>query len=156
MSTRARAFLQGERFSLLVDGHNVLYALRVVFVEHFVDGRPRSEAREALATRLAVAFERPGASVRLYFDGSEANIERRSETLEVIYSGGVGEGRADQAILDHIKHQSRAGPTDPLGLVTSDLKLARLAQRRGVAIIAPEDVLPWLSAAAAPDEGVPP
>ena len=156
MSARSKAFLQAEHFSLLVDGHNVLYALRGVFVEHFVDGRPRSDAREALATRLAAAFEQPGAAVRLYFDGSEANVERRSDTLEVIYSGGVGEGRADQAILDDIKRRSRAGSVDPLGLVTSDLKLARLAQRRGVTIIAPEDVLPWLSAAAATEEGVPP
>nr|WP_240902056.1 NYN domain-containing protein [Wenzhouxiangella sp. XN24] len=141
---------------MIVDGHNVLYALRGVFVEHWVDGRPRSEAREALATRLSAAFDRPGAAVRLYFDGSEASTERRSDTLEVIYSGGVGEGRADQAILDDIKRESRAGILDPLGLVTSDLKLARLAERRGVTIIAPEDVLPWLSAAAATEEGIPP
>lgn len=155
MSARAKAFLAGERFALLVDGHNVLYALRAVFIEHFVDARPRSEAREALATRLAAAFDRPGATVRLYFDGSEANVERRSATVEVIYSGGVGEGRADQAILDDIKRQSRAGTPEPMGLVTSDLKLARLAQRRGVTIIAPEELLPWLSAVAECNEGVP-
>ena len=154
MSTRPKALLQSERFSLLIDGHNVMYALRVVFIEHFVDGRPRSAARDELAARLVAAFDRPGPSVRLYFDGSEANIERRSDTVEVIYSGGVGEGRADEAILADVKRQSRAGTADPVGLVTADLKLARLAQRRGVTIITPEEFLPWLPAVALPDEGV--
>jgi hypothetical protein len=128
-----------EKITYLLDGHNILYALRQAFIEQLVDGHPGTAAREELAERLRRAFARPGPAVFLYYDGGEAHAESRSAQLQVIYSGGDGEHRADRAILGHLRQLAESAPVAPVVVVTRDIALARRARKRGASIMAPEE-----------------
>jgi predicted RNA-binding protein with PIN domain len=120
----------------LIDGHNLLYALRPRFAAELVDGHPGTAAREALVAQLVAAFTRPGQVVRVYFDGGEAHAEQRSAQVEVIYPGGQGDQRADHAILAALPQRGQI-PSGALVVVTRDIKLAKRARRRGATVIDP-------------------
>ena len=123
----------------LVDGHNVLYALRPRFAAQLVEGHPGAAAREALVAQLVASFDQPCQVVRVYFDGDEAHAEQRSAQVEVIYPGGQGDQRADHAILAALLHRSEGGqtPFEAAVVVTRDIKLAKRARRRGATVIDP-------------------
>lgn len=126
----------GPTAVLLIDGHNLLYALRPKFAAELADGHPGRAAREALAVRLLAAFPPPGPPVRLYFDGAEALEETRSERLTVIYPGGAGEQLADRAILAELSRGTTGRPA-PVVVVTRDHQLARRARKRGAEVMDP-------------------
>ncbi|NHA14181.1 NYN domain-containing protein [Thioalkalivibrio sp. XN279] len=135
----------------LIDGHNLLYALRPRFAAELVDGHPGTAAREALVQQLVAVFDRPGQVVRVYFDGGEAHAEQRSAQVEVIYPGGQGDQRADHAILAALPQRGltpfgalrQRGQTPFMTtfeapvVVTRDIKLAKRARRRGATVIDP-------------------
>ena len=123
--------------TFILDGHNILYASRPVFLENLVDGHPGTAAREALVQRLLLAFASPGPAVSLYFDGSEAMTEARSDRVRVIYSGGDGDQRADRAILRQVSMHAAAGDVAAVVVVTRDIKLARRARKRGAGVMEP-------------------
>ena len=125
---------------ILVDGHNLLYALRTRFAAQLVDGHPGTAAREALAQDLAAKFTRPGERVRIYFDGGEPHAEQRSAQVEVIYPGGPGDQRADRAILAALGEAAPDAAAAPV-VVTRDSKLARRARKRGATVVDPADFL---------------
>jgi hypothetical protein len=125
----------------LIDGHNLLYAVRQGFLDHLVDGHPGGAAREELVRRLVGAFVAADQAVFLYFDGSEAKTEIRSAQVQVIYPGGAGDQRADAAILRHVAQLAAAGEGTPIIVVTRDLKLARRARKRGADVMAPGEFL---------------
>ena len=120
----------------LVDGHNLLYALRPRFAAQLVDGHPGTAAREALVQQLVEVFQQPGHEVRIYFDGGEAHSEQPSSQVAVIYPGGAGDQRADRAILAALPQRGQA-PLATMIVVTRDIKLARRARRRGATVIDP-------------------
>jgi len=136
---------------ILIDGHNLLYALRPRFAAQLVDGHPGTAAREALVAQLVAVFDQPGQVVRVYFDGGEAHAEQRSPQVEVIYPGGAGDQRADRAILAALPHlgpqrgltpfaasqQRGQTPLADAVVVTRDIKLARRARKRGATVIDP-------------------
>jgi predicted RNA-binding protein with PIN domain len=123
---------------LLIDGHNLLYAMRPRFAAQLVDGHPGTAAREALVAQVVALFDQHGQSVRIYFDGGEAHSEQRSEQVEVIYPGGAGDQRADRAILAALAHHRQAVDDAPGAVVvTRDIKLARRARKRGATVIDP-------------------
>ena len=139
---------------MLIDGHNLLYALRSRFMVHLLDGHPGAVAREALVEQLATVFDKPGHEVRVYFDGGEARTERRSAQVWVIYPGGAGDQRADRAILAALReqvgpdaaarnaaeHGSICEAIEPAAtrvVVTRDIRLAKRARRRGATVIDP-------------------
>ncbi len=134
-------FQNGSKFVkslVLIDGHNLLYALRPRFAAQLVDGHPGTAAREALVAQLVAAFDQPGQVVRIYFDGGEAHVEQRSPQVEVIYPGGAGDQRADRAILAALAPQATsAREHDTAVVVTRDIKLARRARKRGARVIDP-------------------
>lgn len=119
----------------IIDGHNLLYALRPHFAAQLVDGHPGGAAREALVEMLVAAFTGPGQAVHVYFDGGTAHSERRSAQVEVIYPGGEGDQRADKAILRALADGENEGV--PVTVVTRDIKLARRARKRGAAVMDP-------------------
>lgn len=123
--------------TLLIDGHNLLYATRPAFAAHLVDGHPGTAAREALIEWLLRSFTPPGPPVTLYFDGHEALTEARSARVEVIYSGGEGSQRADRAILKHLARLAATDPDAPVTVVTRDIQLARRVRKRGAAVVDP-------------------
>ncbi len=130
--------------TFILDGHNILYAARPAFFEHLVDGHPGTAAREALVQRLLLAFAAPGPAVYLYFDGSEPVTEARSARLQVIYSGGEGDQRADRAILRQVSAHAVAGDGAAVVVVTRDIKLARRARKRGASVMEPGAFLAML------------
>ena len=139
---------------VLIDGHNLLYALRSRFAVELLDGHPGAAAREALVERLVTVFDKSGHEVRVYFDGGEACTEKRSAQVWVIYPGGAGDQRADRAILEALRQRmgpdaaarNAAGlasifqaiePTAMPVVVTRDIRLAKRARRRGATVIDP-------------------
>lgn len=123
--------------TLLIDGHNLLYATWALFGAHWEDEHPRRAAREALIAWLLSRLEGEGLDTALYFDGPAANVAARSPSLAVVYSGGEGAQRADAAILRHLARLSADAQAAPVTVVTRDLKLARRARKRGAVVVDP-------------------
>ena len=143
------AIAQGQPFTLFIDGHNVLYALEDIFGRHFVDGLPGLRARVEFANCLTRAFDKPGADVMLYFDGGDPEQQSLSDQVRIIYSGGTGEHRADEAILKHLAFCLQSGASAPLCLVTRDADFSRQARTMGVIIMHPEELAASINMAAA-------
>jgi hypothetical protein len=133
------AVLRRQPFTLFIDGHNVLYQLADIFRGYFVEGRPEANARIELANRVVRACDKSCANVLLYFDGSEARQQALSDQVRVFYSGGSGEHRADEAILNHLMLFVRSEPSTPVCLVTKDADFARQAAELGATILHPEE-----------------
>ena len=134
-----RAVVQGEAFTLFIDGHNLLFELAEIFSPYFLAGIPKAKAREVLGQRLTRIFAQSGAEVVLYFDGEEPTQSSLSAQVRVLYSGGTGAHRADTAILQHLLVLQQAGYAAPLCLVTRDADFARQAKAMGVIILHPEE-----------------
>ena len=134
-----RAVVQGEAFTLFIDGHNLLFELAEIFSPYFLDGIPKAKAREVLGQRLTRIFAQSGAEVILYFDGEEPTQSSLSAQVRVLFSGGTGAHRADTAILQHLLVLQQAGYAAPLCLVTRDTDFARQAKAMGVIILHPEE-----------------
>ncbi len=134
-----RAVVQGEAFTLFIDGHNLLFELAEIFSPYFLDGIPKAKAREVLGQRVTRIFAQSGAEVILYFDGEEPTQSSLSAQVRVLFSGGTGAHRADTAILQHLLVLQQAGYAAPLCLVTRDTDFARQAKAMGVIILHPEE-----------------
>ena len=111
----------------------------MTFGRLFVDGHPGTRARVEFANCLNRIFDRPGADVLLYFDGADPTQLSLSDRVRVMYSGGTGEHRADEAILKHLSFCVESGSSAPLCLVTGDADFARQANAMGVIIMHPEE-----------------
>lgn len=143
-SLKARFFLrhavaQRDSFTLFIDGHNVLFQLEDIFGQYFVDGFPGTKARTVFGNCLAQIFDKPGADVLLYFDGDQPLQQSLSDQVRVIYSGGRGAHRADEAILMHLMALITSPRRKPLCLVTRDADFARQAREMDVLIIDPAE-----------------
>lgn len=126
----------------LIDGHNLLYACRQAFLGQLADGHPGTAARAELVRRLVAACPAPGPALVVYFDGAEPNTHSPAKSIDVIYSGGDGGQRADNAILKHVnKHVADTSRDTQLVVVTRDIKLARRVRKRGARVIDPGEFL---------------
>lgn len=147
--------LQSEQPCLvIVDGHNLLFRLSVLFLQWFEDGRPSLEAREQLSQRLLQKVTNyKSLHIELWFDGDEESSIQLHERLRVNYSGGKGKDRADRRIISSLRGTTAASQTaptssspqpsqlgsDPTALtfvVTDDLGLARRTRKTTVMPIA--------------------
>ncbi|MEK9812319.1 MAG: hypothetical protein VW440_04650 [Bordetella sp.] len=139
---------------VIVDGHNLLFRLSILFFQWFEDGRPSLEAREQLTQRLLQrVMDYKSLRIELWFDGDEESSTKLHERLQVNYSGGRGKDRADRRIISSLRgfpataNTSLASPSphapefgaDPTALtfvVTDDLGLARRIRKTTVIPIA--------------------
>lgn len=133
------AVAQGQPFTLLIDGHNVLFLLEDLFGRWFEKGIPGRKARVEFANSLLPIFDKPGADVMLFFDGNDPTEQSLSDHVRVFYSGGTGDHRADNAILEHIAFSLQSSASTPICLVTKDGDFARQAGAKGVTIMDPEE-----------------
>ena len=133
------AVAQGQPFTLFIDGHNVLFLLEDLFGRWFEKGIPGRKARVEFANSLLPIFDKPGADVMLFFDGNDATEQALSDHVRVFYSGGTGDHRADNAILEHIAFSLQSSASTPICLVTKDGDFARQAGAKGVTIMDPEE-----------------
>ncbi len=135
----------GQRATLVVDGHNVLFTLPALFRSFFENGNPGGRAREALEQRLAALAKRhPRLDIQLWFDGGTVSERTVSDNLRVRFSGGSGSNRADRQILAFLHHLSTASPDLARAVVTADQDEARAAERTGALVMAPEELAIWL------------
>lgn len=135
----------GQRATLVVDGHNVLFTLPALFRPFFENGNPGGRARDALEQRLAALARRhPRLDIQLWFDGGTVSERTVSDNLRVRFSGGSGSNRADRQILAFLHHLGTASPELTRAVVTADQDEARAAERSHAMVMAPEELALWL------------
>jgi hypothetical protein len=136
-ANRLKALLRRhEPCLVIVDGHNLLFRLSILFLQWFEQGRPSLEAREQLTQRLldqVVRYE--SLHIDLWFDGNEASSDNRHARLKVSYSGGKGKDRADRKIIAMLRDNSTS-PRPLTFVVTDDLGLTRRIRKTTVMPIA--------------------
>jgi hypothetical protein len=138
----------GQRATLVVDGHNVLFTLPALFRTLFENGNPGGRARDALEQRLAALARRhPRLDIQLWFDGGTVSERTVSDNFRVRFSGGSGSNRADRQILAFLHHLGTANPDLARAVVTADQDEARAAERSGAMVMAPEELALWLGEA---------
>jgi biotin operon repressor len=135
----------GQRATLVVDGHNVLFTLPALFRPFFENGNPGGRAREALEQQLAALARRhPRLDIQLWFDGGTVSERTVRDNLRVRFSGGSGSNRADRQILAFLHHLGTASSELVRAVVTADQDVARAAERSGAMVMAPEELALWL------------
>ncbi|MBC8205838.1 MAG: hypothetical protein H8E68_01650, partial [Kiritimatiellaeota bacterium] len=88
-----------------LDGHNILFGLEDLFGTFGADGKPAEAARHRLSEALiALVANANQCQVRLYFDGPDHSEYSPASNMKVIYSGGTGEHRADDAICADMEY----------------------------------------------------
>lgn len=111
---------------LLLDGHNVLFALEEM-VACFESGKPGGKARDRLiAVIRRLVDTRPQIQARIVFDAPEEALETVSHNLKVQFSGGGrGDNRADNAIVRCLTQEKEnlQEPTLRTFIVTNDRSL---------------------------------
>lgn len=146
-SARLAALLNGRTPGhLLIDGHNVLLRSPGRYAPYLgPDGAPDRAAREALIRDLR-DLTAPGhpLRVRCFFDSPTRDEQDITPHLQVVFSGGSGEDRADHAILDYATFLQQAGE-GLTALVSDDQALARQARALGALTVSVAEFLAWLS-----------
>ena len=139
-----RSLRQGESCLLLIDGHNVLFRLKVILQLEFEGNSPGPRARKQLADRVATLSRKfPNLDTHLWYDGEDAHDISVTDNLVVHYSGGVGRNRADEQIVKylHSMNYMRSKQVNQLKLlVTGDRALAEEVHSQGALILAPEEL----------------
>ncbi len=131
----------GQKATLVVDGHNVLFTLPALFRPFFENGNPGGRAREALEQRLAALAKRhPRLDIQLWFDGGTVSERTVLDNMRVRFSGGSGSNRADGQVLAFLHHLHTASPDLARAVVTADQDEARAAERSGAMVMAPEEL----------------
>ena len=135
-ANRLYARLQaGLSCHVVIDGHNLVFRLSVLFRHLFDNGRPGSAAKGLLIERLSGQIGRAGGlQIALWFDGALAAVETPHPQLTVRYSGGTGPDRADREIIAYIRTQVPVSPC-PVFLVTDDIDEARRATKLGAQVV---------------------
>jgi predicted RNA-binding protein with PIN domain/pimeloyl-ACP methyl ester carboxylesterase len=132
--------------TLVVDGHNVLHKLGWLFRADFEQGFPGKRARQALVQRLqALCLQRSGLMIHLWFDGPEQGESRASENLQIHFSGGCGENRADKQILAYLHHLQLSQPALLRAVVTDDRDEAGQALLTGALAMAVQELALWIA-----------
>lgn len=135
-ANRLYARLQaGLTCHVVIDGHNLVFRLSVLFRHLFDNGRPGSAAKALLIERLRSQIEQAGGlQIALWFDGALAAVETPHPQLTVRYSGGTGPDRADREIVAYLRTQVPISAC-PVFLVTDDIDEARRATKLGAQVL---------------------
>lgn len=122
-----------QPFSWILDGHNVLFSLTDIFGCDD-SGVPGEDARNKLiATMTALVKDALQCEVNIFFDGPVYSQEHAAPNVKITYSGGEGEHRADDAILELTEYMQSNSPKLTRVLVTDDRDLARQAKKHKTA-----------------------
>jgi predicted RNA-binding protein with PIN domain len=132
--------------TLVVDGHNVLHKLAWLFRADYEQGFPGKRARQALVQRLEVlCVQRAGLMVHLWFDGPQQGESRASENLQIHFSGGCGDNRADKQIVAYLHHLQLSQPDKLRAVVTDDRDEAGQALETGALAMAVQELALWIA-----------
>ncbi len=127
---------------LLIDAHNTLFALQCRYRLPTERRWPTAQARDWLVRDIAgLLAQMPNIRAYIVFDGPERSESTASENVQVIYSGGEGEHRADGVLVDQARFLASAGAENVI-IFTNDGELAGLASRHGAKSLPPTALLP--------------
>lgn len=136
-----RALTGRGKAILLVDGHNLLFALQGRYMPASGAAVPDREKRARMvADFVRLAGPHPTCRVWIVFDGPVSNEESPFPNVRVSYSGGVGEHRADAVLLDDIRFLRGVDETIPIILASNDNALCGQARRLGAFTVAATDI----------------
>jgi hypothetical protein len=124
-------------FTLLLDGHNLLFALKQRYQSLYEpNGTPGRAAREAMIRdTVALAGRCPKGHVHLVFDGDRRSDQNASRNVTVTYSGGEGVNRADEVIVQYITFACGADLGEAVFLVSNDRELCTNARGEGARVL---------------------
>ena len=118
---------KNKPFIWILDGHNVLFSLKDVFGCD-ENGVPGEDARNKLIAAMKnMVKDAPQCEVNIFFDGPVYSQEHAATNIKITYSGGEGEHRADNAILEIAAYMHKQSPDLMRVLVTDDRDLAKQA-----------------------------
>ncbi len=136
-----RALAGRGKVVLLVDGHNLLFALQGRYMPAAGAAVPDREKRARMVADLVrLAGPHPTCRVWIVFDGPVSNEETPAPNVRVSYSGGVGEHRADAVLLDDIRFLRGVDGDIPVILASNDNALCGQARRLGAATVGAVDI----------------
>ena len=128
----------------LIDAHNTLFALQCRYRLPAEHRWPTAQARDWLVRDIAgILADVPNVRAYIVFDGPERSEATASANVQVVYSGGTGEHRADGVLVDQAKFLASAGAENIL-IFTNDGELAGLASRHGAKALPPTALLELL------------
>jgi hypothetical protein len=133
-----RQVADGHSCTLLIDGHNVLHKLPILFGDHYERGDPGAKAQQALIQKIDVlCTAHTNLTVELWFDSTRAHDETMKGNFKVHYSGGKGANRADDQIVAYLQFLSNQAHQQFRALVTADRDEAAKAEACGALIVSP-------------------
>jgi hypothetical protein len=136
-----RALTGRGKAMLLIDGHNLLFALQGRYMPPSGAAVPDREKRaRMIADLVRVVGPHPSCRVWIVFDGPVSSEETPAPNVRVSYSGGVGEHRADAVLLDDIRFLRGVDAEIPVILASNDNALCGQARRIGAVTIAATDI----------------
>lgn len=131
--------LRGQgRLIVLIDGHNMLFALPGRYSPQRGRAMLEGEKRDKLVRDIVMLFDDiPAARAWIVFDGGTRADLSPASNVRVSYSGGQGEHRADGVLIDQIRFFSEQmqGDSVPIWLVSNDNALCGSARRLGAETI---------------------
>jgi len=136
--------LSAKPLRLLIDGHNVLPKIKPLIGNDFFSKSkgPKAEARNLLIERIKLfTNNHPLIQADVWFDGPKEQDWTESENLRVWFSGGTGEGRADEKILENLKSFDYRKSSELIFLVTEDKDL--LAKGRELLAVEMSPIEMW-------------
>ncbi len=142
-----RHALLGRRpLLLLIDAHNVLFALQSRYQAPSDHHFPGAKAREWLVEDMVqMTVSAPNCRVFVVFDGPLPSEASPAPNVNVIYSGGEGEHRADKVLVEEAEFLLAHGGKETVILVTNDNGLSARAARLGVLNLPPTALLEFMA-----------
>lgn len=136
-----RALTGRGKAILLIDGHNLLFALQGRYMPASGTAVPDREKRARMvADMVRLVKPHPTCRAWIVFDGPISNEETPAPNVRVSYSGGVGEHRADTVLLDDIRFLRGVDADIPIILASNDNALCGQARRLGASTVAATDI----------------
>lgn len=141
-----RHALLGRRpLLLLLDAHNILFAMQSRYLSPSDHRFPGAKAREWLIDDMVqMTLAAPNCRVFVVFDGPVRSEATPAPNVHVIYSGGEGEHRADNVLIDEAEFLLEHGANESVILVTNDNGLMGRASRLGILNLPPTALLEFL------------
>ena len=131
---------------LLLDGHNVLLTLAVRYNPKRGQSMSNTQRRGLLVHDVEKLISAtPTLRSWIVFDGAEPTDTNVGDNLRVLFSGGMGEHRADRVLVDSIRFFKTDEPELAVLLVSDDKELCAQVRRLGaetVGVVEFGDYLP--------------
>jgi len=121
---------------LLLDGHNLLFGLKDIFSPDYENGYPGRKARQRLVDLVAkLVRARPNVLTKICFDGPAGASAKVAPNLEVFYSGGQGQNRADELIVSQLQFTGLKDLAQKVFVVSDDREVRRGILRTGASYV---------------------